>query len=208
MRKPSRGKKKSLKHHYNTDASAIRKKHKTTLPKPRKTLITRLWGWRAKLSYVLNAFFVLFGFVSSITGNWGPPWQVAPSFAPGGPSTSSPMGVPFAVSNKSGFFSLKNLQIECRIIHATTNNGMEIKNVIVSIDTVSNMIEPSSTAPYTCPFNKAIGIGNATITSATIQFASEYDSWLWPNRTKSLSPVFTLNTETNPRRWEEGQPLQ
>ena len=43
----------------------------------------------------------------------GPPWPVGPVFVPGFPSAGNAFDVPFTVTNKSAFFSLRHLEILC-----------------------------------------------------------------------------------------------
>jgi len=133
---------------------------------------------------------------------------VPPSFSPGAPSYALPLDVPFAVSNKSGWVPIKNLQLTCIIVSMTTIHDNQFSNMELSIIGADNKIAPGGSESYTCPFSRSISDQNDQIVAATIRFESKYDRWLLPGRETQLSPVFSLDTATSPPQWTEGNSLQ
>ncbi len=157
---------------------------------------------------------VLFpAFVLSIAANvveiWGPPWPTKPTFSPGFPSSGFPLDVPFIVTNKSGFFPIKNLRLECHVLKLITERNILFEHISFGDFGGRGRLEPTEPRPYVCRFSQFIRIGsNDHITAATIGFVSEYDTpWPWGSRVLTASNVFTLNTKTNPPQWMPGVPL-
>jgi len=179
----------------------------TTSAKNLRRVVRIIWGWRNWASWMLNALLIGFDVVCGVQGVWGPPWPVPPEFAPGPPSYGSPLDVPFSVANKSGFAPVKNIRVVCLIKSMTTSTGAQFSDDGVESGGGTSSLSPGEETSYTCPFNQLIRTGGI-ITSATIQFSSEYDNWLWPGRAHKLSSVFTLDVATIPPQWETGVPLQ
>jgi|ERR1700733_14817419 hypothetical protein len=74
----------------------------------------------------------------------------------------------------------------------------------------SNVIEPTKSRPYTCPFWRMFGnqFPMAVFTEASLKFSYKYDSpWPWGGISSGSSEVFTLDLSTSPPRWMTGTPL-
>ena len=151
------------------------------------------------------------GFVASVYQiEGGAPWLVAPTFAPGSPSSGNSFDIPFTVTNKSAFFSINHLRILCGFEKLRTNARSGLEQMSITASDGKASIGPLQSAPYTCPLNRMIAFAGATkFEEATIVFLTEYDSHLpWVSRTKSESDFFTLNTSTIPPQWAIGKPIR
>lgn len=183
------------------------KMHASWLQVP-QTKSSRLWLIRGVVSAGIAAALAVVGQTANVLGIWGPPWPTEPVFSPGAPSAGSPFDVPFLVTNKSAFFPIKELSINCRLIFVETAHNNRIFNSAVAVH-AANLIEPMQMRPYTCPFNRMINFENDQITAAQIEFRSEYKSpWPFLSKATATSEVFTWNPRTVPPHWAIGIPMQ
>jgi len=140
--------------------------------------------------------------------NMGPPWPTEPVFVPASASFSSPLDVPFLITNKSAFFAIKKLSISCVLLHVKLENGTLIERVEIKVLT-ANTLGPTETRPYTCMFPRTFGYDQNAITEAKINFEFEHESpWLFGKPIKGDSGVWVLNPKTTPPIWTQGNPLQ
>ncbi len=157
--------------------------------------------------------------VAFVYAVWEPPWPTKPTFSPSSPSFGSAIDVPFIVTNKSAWFDLSNLTIECRIMNllAEGPTGAAVRQApgiytTIAARGVNKSLAQTASAPFTCPFRGRIGVdvGDAAdqIKRVSVAFASEYDSPFFLGRTTSVSQTFSLDTATMPRRWVPGEPLR
>lgn len=149
----------------------------------------------------------LIGLLASIRGLVGPYWPTVPTFSPGYPSRSSPLDIPFEVTNESVVFPVKNLKIRCLLLRVFAEDGLQIVRTQV-YDNIASRLLPDESRSYRCKFSGAISLGPRQFTMVQIQFLTEYQSILpWKTRTQSVSDAFTLDLRTDPPQWTRGTPL-
>jgi len=121
---------------------------------------------------------------------------------------SSPLSSPFTVTNKSSWFSMKNVIFICRIGSLKSKGGASVTNGYLITDTIDN-VEAGDDVSFRC--RAGTGVNGAkeflklpdNVISAHIFVRLQYRT-LWFSRT-SPEIEFTWFTEATPPRWIKGQ---
>jgi len=160
---------------------------------------------------VVTLIFGMFGFGAAVYQLWGgPPWPVAPTFAPSFPSSGNAFDVPFTITNKSVFFPLNHLEILCGLESVKTDAKSGLEQFSITASDGKATLAPLQSATYTCPLTRMFTFAGATkLEGATIVFLTKYYSHLpFGGRTQSESDSFSLNTKTVPPQWTIGRPIR
>jgi hypothetical protein len=146
----------------------------------------------------------------------GPLWPTPPTFSPGLPSSSSPLAVPFDVTNKSSLFDIQNLKIDCGLIGRMENDvggvlsfGKGDKPAFITISDAFNWLPAGSTRSYTCPFAAPWmmnGMAHPKIQFLQMILRINFDPHWWVKG--PIDVTFALDTLTSPPQWKAGSPLK
>jgi hypothetical protein len=158
------------------------------------------------------------GFVASMYQIFGgPPWPTDPIFSAESPSAASPFENPFDVHNPSGWFAVRNLFIRCDVLSLKTPLIEVGRGGILDAAPrgLNPILKAGKTAVFTCPLREAMQArklegGLDKPSRATLAFISEFDRPWWAREfgRRETTSIFTLNTRTDPPRWEAGIPLK
>ena len=178
--------------------------------KPSRSSIALKWAKRIG-GFIVGPLLAIVAFVYAV---WGPVWPTAPTFDPGFPSFSSPLDVPFNITNKSAIFPISELTILCGLEYFEGKNQLGGPTILREVGTsqivTGQSLRPLQTRSYVCSLKRFIRfVPEPRVEKATIGFVSTYNSWWpWGERSKSISDTFTLNAATVPPQWTRGAPLQ
>jgi hypothetical protein len=132
----------------------------------------------------------------------GPFWPVDPEVQTPPPSTSYPFDVPFQISNKSGLFPFDNLSVKCALLNVHAGNRYIQKSLFSMSGGASNLL-PNHSDWYICPSHLILSQSD-TVEFATIFLIMEYNTY-WPIVHRTMRSVtYTLDAQSTPPRWLEG----
>jgi hypothetical protein len=181
----------------------------STLPSfdwARQSLV--LFGGAKWLGKLALAILGAVGTLSALLG--GPLWPTNPEFSVPAPFSITPFQVPFLVRNKSGVFTLRNLNIRCflddvyfagePVERMHISGGMYVTDGL-NISTGQDFLGPARDGFFTCPFEGVFGSRRIEITSAKIHFDYQFDLTPFGGHRSGASDICRLSSFPEPRHW-------
>lgn len=178
---------------------------------------TRIGSWQIREEWLLIAaaagipvFVVSFiTYFTQILG--GPPWPTQLVITVQASSRTSPFDSVFLAGNQSGFFSVNNLSVGCRIISMRGRHFSLTKESKESLMFPSRgpspIVRPASANPFTCPLREYVQSAAGSVSAddpieAQILLVAKYDSPWWYPFGSQVSALFSLNTRSSPPGWQ------
>ena len=161
---------------------------------------TSLWRFLIRLFEIVSVPVALASFLNAYLG--APFWPVDPEVLTPPPSISYPFDVPFQISNKSGLFPFNSLSVMCVFDYVSAGNKF-ITNSQSEVAGSKNTLLPNHSDWYICPSHMFLS-GSDIVDRAIIHLVLTYDTY-WPIDHRSVTTQrYTLDTQSTPPRWLEG----
>ena len=146
--------------------------------------------------------------MQTVEALWGPFWPLRPSVQPEALDATSPMDIPFNITNNS-LFNYTDLSITCNIEDLKDVNQSEARHININVGNDLGDLDSGQSRPYTCPFSRMVNLGGPVIADQ-IAFMIRYKRNWWfftPEQQTFRTGSFALNTMTRPYSWQSGLPL-